>query len=153
VVYAWAKKEFRNLKICKQARVPVPTPFAFDKNVLLMEFLGEKGMPDSTLKQLGSDNPERDCKILLNYIRRLYKHGFVHSDASEFNVMTHGYPKYKFYFIDLGQGVLIGHPKAKEFLKRDVRNILRYFKGYGVKRDLNETLKWILSVKPSSKKG
>jgi len=140
LVYAWAQKEFRNLLLCEEAGVPAPKPFYFNKNVLLMQFLGEDGIPDSTLHQLGSEEPEKDCATILEYARRLYKHNFVHGDLSEFNILIHrGIP----HLIDLGQGVLLSHPKAQEFLARDVRNILRYFSKYGVKRDFEETIAWV----------
>jgi len=140
IVYAWARKEFRNLRLCLDAKVPAPEPYAFNKNVLLMQFIGEEGVPDSTLKDVGSDNPEKDCETLLGYARRLYANNFVHADLSEFNVLMHGYPETVPYLIDVGQGVVLEHPKAEEFLARDVARILHYFKKYGVKKDLEKTL-------------
>ncbi len=143
IINAWCQKEFKNLDICRRANVPAPKPFVFDKNVLLMEFIGEEGVPDSTLKQVGSESPEEDCETILGYVRKLYRVGFVHADLSEFNILMHGYPKPVPYLIDIGQGVLLGHPKSEEFLRRDVVNVLRYFKGYGVKRDPDEVLEWV----------
>ncbi len=61
LVYAWTRKEFRNLEICADAGVPAPEPYLFKNNVLLMQFLGEEGIPDSPLVDVGSDNPEKDC--------------------------------------------------------------------------------------------
>lgn len=142
VIYAWAQKEFKNLQICQEAGVRAPKPFAFSKNILLMEFLGEGGVPDSTLKELGSENPEKDLETILDYVRRLYRHGLVHADLSEFNVLMHGYPPVP-YLIDIGQGVLTKHPKAEEFLRRDVENILNYFSGYGVRKDPEKVLRWV----------
>ena len=43
--------------------------------------------------------------------------------------------KEKPYIIDLGQAVLIDHPKSIEFLKRDINNIVRYFTKYNIKSD------------------
>ncbi len=143
VIFAWCQKEFKNLQICAQANVPAPKPFFFSKSVLLMEFIGEEGIPDSTLKAVGSEDPEKDCETILGYIRRLYRAGLVHADLSEFNILMHGYPNPVPYLIDCGQGVVLGHPKAKEFLERDIRNVLRYFKHYGVKRDATEILEWV----------
>ncbi|VVC71716.1 RIO-type serine/threonine-protein kinase Rio1 [uncultured archaeon] len=142
-VYAWARKEYRNLLICREAKVPVPEPYASNKNVLLMEFIGENGVPDSTLKDLGSDTPEKDCETLLSYVKKLYKNRFVHADLSEFNVLMHGYPDIVPYLIDVGQGVVLDHPKSQEFLERDIERILHYFKKYGVKKDFDATLKWV----------
>ena len=152
IIDAWCQKEFKNLLLCKEAKVPAPMPFVFEKNVLLMEFIGEEGVPDSTLKQIGSEAPEKDCDTLLGYIRKLYRKGLVHSDLSEFNILMHGYPDAVPYLIDVGQGVLLGHPMADEFLRRDIMNVLRYFKGYGVKRDADEILEWVKASRaPSSK--
>jgi len=134
VVHAWVGKEFRNLRICQEAGVNVPRPVTFKNNVLVMELLGEEGIPDSTLQDVGSEEPERHCDELLEMVGRLWKAKFVHADVSEFNVLMHGEPAEP-YLIDVGQGVLSGHPKAEEFLKRDVKNVLRYFSKYGVKRE------------------
>jgi len=140
IVYAWTRKEFRNLEICANAGVPAPTQYVFKDNVLLMQFLGEEGIPDSLLVDVGSDNPQKDCETLLGYVKKLYEKEFVHADISEFNVMMHGDVP---YLIDVGQGVLLDHPKAEEFLRRDVENILRYFRKYGVEKDLEEVVKWV----------
>lgn len=142
VVYAWTQKEFRNLKICSEAGVPAPKPIYFKKNILAMEFLGEKGVPYSTMQETGSDHPERDCELLLEYVRRLYANGLVHADLSEYNVLMHG-KKQVPYIIDVGQAVAKGHPKYEEFLVRDIGNILHYFKKYGVKKNVEEEIKKI----------
>jgi serine/threonine-protein kinase RIO1 len=48
------------------------------------------------------------------------------------------------YLIDVGQGLLVEHQMADEFLKRDARNILNYFKrNYGIEKDEEEVLRWI----------
>ena len=134
LVRAWVAKEFKNLGICAEAGVNAPRPIAFKDNVLIMSFLGENGVPDSTLQQVGSEEPERHCDELLSIIRRLWAKGFVHGDVSEFNIIMHGEPAEP-YLIDVGQGVLVAHPKAREFLKRDIGNVLHYFAKYGVRRE------------------
>ncbi|VVC04345.1 RIO-type serine/threonine-protein kinase Rio1 [Candidatus Burarchaeum australiense] len=134
IVHAWVSKEFRNLRLCQEAGVNVPRPIAFKNNVLVMQFLGEQGIPDSTLQAVGSEEPERHCDQLLEMVGKLWKAGFVHADVSEFNVLMHGQPAEP-YLIDVGQGVLRRHQKAEEFLRRDVTNVLHYFAKYGVKRE------------------
>lgn len=114
----------------------------FDKNILVLEFLGENGVPDSTLHEIGTENAERDCETILSYIKKLYSKSLVHSDLSEFNILMHENVP---YVIDVGQSVLLDHPKAQEFLERDVRNVLSYFKRYGIEKDLNEVLNWVKS--------
>jgi RIO kinase 1 len=39
------------------------------------------------------------------------------------------------YIIDVGQAVLLDHPTAMEFLKRDIHNIVQYFKKYEIKNN------------------
>ena len=39
------------------------------------------------------------------------------------------------YLIDIGQGVLLEHPFAHELLKRDIHNIVDYFKKYDIDAD------------------
>ena len=41
VIFAWARKEYKNLKRAFDAGVRVPQPIACEKNVLLMEFIGK----------------------------------------------------------------------------------------------------------------
>jgi len=140
MVYAWTQKEFKNLRICEEAGVPAPKPYVFKKNVLAMEFLGEEGIPDSLLVDIGTERPEEDCDKILGYMKKLYQHNLVHADISEFNIMMH---RDEPYLIDIGQGILLEHPKSDEFLRRDVRNVLHYFGKYGAVRDEEKILEWI----------
>ncbi len=51
--------------------------------------------------------------------------------------------KGKAYIIDVAQAVPLDHPMSEEFFLRDVRNIVRYFRGQGVKLDEKGVLKRI----------
>lgn len=140
IVFAWAKKEFKNLTICEEAGVHAPKPIICERNILVMEFLGEEGIPYSTMNLVGSEHPKEDLESILTDIKKLYNAGLVHADISEFNIMAGDVP----YLIDVGQGLLLDHPMAEEFLIRDVRNILNYFRrGYGIEKDEEEVLRWI----------
>ncbi len=132
VVNAWTRKEFKNLLIMEMAGVKCPHPIISADNVLVMEFLGDQGMAYSTLFQTGSEAPVEDCKAIFDDIKRMYQAGFVHADLSEYNIMmTDKGP----YIIDAGQGVVTKHPKALEFLRRDIDNIVRYFRKYDLGLD------------------
>jgi RIO kinase 1 len=48
----------------------------------------------------------------------------VHADLSEYNVMVW---EEKSWIIDVSQAVDLGHPRAREFLERDLANIHRFF--------------------------
>jgi len=144
LVYIWTRKEFNNLQICAEAGVRAPKPIAFKNNVLLMEFLGEEksGLAYSTLREVGTENPESDLNLILEDIRKLYRKNLVHSDLSEYNIMmTDKGP----FLIDFAQAVLREHPMGEEFLRRDIRNVLQYFTKHGIKKSEAEVLKWIKS--------
>ena len=51
----------------------------------------------------------------------------VHGDLSEFNILYSDQP----YLIDMGQSVTRDHPRALQFLMRDIRNMNRFFKKRG----------------------
>jgi RIO kinase 1 len=140
IVKLFARKEFKNLQICEKAKVHAPLPVYLSENIVVMSFIGEKGIPYATMDMIGPRS-ENDLDSILKDIRKMYRAGLVHADISEYNIMLAKVP----YIIDFGQGVVLDHPNAEKFLERDVLNILNYFKKLGVKRDLKETLKWIKS--------
>lgn len=144
IINAWTRKEFKNLQIMEAAGVHSPHPLICNANVLIMEFLGTEGMAYSTLFQTGSEAPESDAKSILEDIKKMYLAGLVHADISEYNIMmTDKGP----YIIDAGQGVVVKHPKAHEFLKRDITNVVRYFNKYdGIKLDAEEEYQKIIKA-------
>jgi RIO kinase 1 len=106
--------------------VNVPEPVAVQKNVLVMEFVGKNGVRAPLLKETTLKDPERVLRLLLTYLRRLYrKGGLVHADLSEYNIMVW---KRRPVIFDVAQAVLIGHPMADRFLRRDLENLYKYFK-------------------------
>lgn len=141
IVNLWCKKEFGNLKAAEEAGVHAPVPYSFAGNVLAMEFIGEGSAPSRLLKEVGTDNPEKTLDTILGDMKLLYANNLVHSDMSEYNILMKGDVP---YMIDLGQAVVRGHPKAQDFLRRDVNNILYFFsKNYGIKRSIEEVLGYI----------
>jgi RIO kinase 1 len=139
IVKAFARKEFKNLQICEKAGVHAPKPHYLTENVLVMGFLGEGDLPYPTINMVGPLHGAKDLDSILDDLRKMYKAGLVHADLSEYNIMMGDVP----YLIDFGQGVVLRHPRAERYLERDVAIILKYFEKYGIKRDLQETLKWI----------
>ena len=127
----WAQKEFRNLKEATDAKVRVPKPFAVKSNVVVMEFIGEKGVSAPSLKEQPPANPEKVYKLLVTYFKRLYqKAKIVHGDLSEYNIMMW---KGKMVVFDMSQSVSIEHPLADSLLTRDLTNVNRYFSRLDVK--------------------
>jgi RIO kinase 1 len=141
IVKAFARKEFKNLEICERAGVHSPKPYYIRNNIIVMEFLGEGELPYPTMGMLGPKNPEKELKSILADVKKMYKAGLVHADLSEYNILNGKVPQ----LIDFSEGVVLGHPSAGKFLERDVRNVLKFFSKYGVKKDLEKVLKWIRS--------
>ena len=126
LIYTWAQKEFKNLRRAKEAGVNVPEPLVVQKNVLIMNFIGKDGIRAPLLKEVKVEDPEKILKQLLTYYKRLYKKaGLVHADLSEYNIMIW---KEKPVVFDFAQSVLVKHPMANQFLRRDLENLYKYFK-------------------------
>jgi RIO kinase 1 len=140
LVYAWAQKEFKNLQRAYTAGIIVPKPIHVQKNVLIMEFMGKGDTPIPTIKDQPPKNlttARRMYKELIQNVKTLYHNaGLVHGDLSEYNIMNNeGIP----IIFDMSQAVLVDHPKAEEFLLRDLTNLNRYFKRRGI--NVKETKK------------
>lgn len=137
IIHNWCKKEFKNLKKAQSIGLNVPTPVAFEKNVLLLEFLGEDFRPAPRLNEIELENPETALDYLVDAMDRLWnEEKLVHGDLSAFNVLIW---EGKVYIIDLGQAVLTHHPMAEELLERDVENVLQHFeKAYGIYKETDE---------------
>jgi len=138
IVKLFARKEFKNLQICERAKVHAPTPIYLSDDIVVMSFIGERGIPYATMDMVGPRG-EKDLDSILKDIRKMYRAGLIHADISEYNIMLGKVP----YLIDFGQGVVLDHPNSGKFLERDVFNILNYFAKFGIKKDFEKTLKWI----------
>lgn len=129
LVFTWAEKEFKNLQIAFEVGIRVPKPVAVEKNVLVMEFIGAAGVPAPRMKESPPSNPSATFKRILQYVKILYKKGeLVHADLSEYNILMWKGP----VLIDVSQAVQTSHPVSKEYLKRDLHNITKYFVSLGV---------------------
>ena len=142
LVNAFAQKEFKNLQICEKAGVHSPRPLLQVKNILVMEFLGEEGLPYTPLNTLGPESITQ-LKSILKDVKKMYEAGLVHADLSEYNVLVGPAP----YLIDFGQGVILAHPNADKYLERDVYNIVSYFAKYGFKMEVDAALKYVKGEK------
>ena len=127
-IYLWTRKEFRNLQTADAAGVRVPNPIAFLKNILVMEYVGSPPRPAPTFAETEVDEADRDWTF--ETIDRLWRKArLVHADFSEFNVFKTEKERILF---DMGSAVLASHPQSEEFLRRDVANMVRFFRKRGV---------------------
>ncbi len=130
LIFAWAQKEYRNLQQATRAKVRVPRPIAVKDNVLIMQFIGRKGVSAPSWKEQPPKEPAAAYEVLLDYLKKLYhKAELVHGDVSEYNIMTwRGRP----LLFDVSQAVPPSHPLGSFLLKRDIGNVNRFFRHLGV---------------------
>ncbi len=128
LIFLWAKKDYRNLKQCEKANLPVVKPLYVSKNILAMEFVGKNGVPAPTLHETEVD--ENDYQQAIQLITRLYKEAnLVHGDFSEYNVFK---TENGLILFDLGSAVDTLHPNAQNFLERDIKNMSYFFAKRGL---------------------
>jgi len=137
VIYLWTRKEFKNLQLAETAGIRVPKPLAFYRNIIVMEYIGTP--PERAPTFAESDVDEQDYDWTFETISRLRRRAkLVHADLSEYNIFKSGSERVLF---DMGSAVLLSHPQAEEFLKRDVSNMVRFFRKRGIfKRDTDSWL-------------
>ncbi|UCE11590.1 MAG: serine protein kinase RIO [Candidatus Thorarchaeota archaeon] len=142
----WALKEYKNLKRYHEASVKVPAPIDIERNVLVMEFIGDHqtGLPAPLIRNIKIPSPVDIFNEIIEMIENSFtKAGLVHADLSEFNILWHDGP----VFIDVSQAVLTGHDNAKRYLFRDIQNITQYFQKLDVETEDPEVItKHILSL-------
>ena len=142
IVYTWTQKEYKNLQLADKAGVNSPKPIAFNRNILVMSFIGEDGVPAPLLREIDPEDPSAFYLKLLSDMRLFHtKAGLVHGDLSEYNIMVWEETPVIF---DVSQALLHEHPLAAPLLKRDISNINTYFNRLGVDVvDSEEVEAWV----------
>ena len=134
VVHAWCQKEHRNLLRMREAGCAVPESLKAIGNVLVMEYLGTKQGQWPRLKEMTPipDAARLYKDLVEEYIRSYNVADLVHADLSEYNVLLEGTDgpatSWRPRMIDVGQAVLKNHPRAREFMERDIKNLTGFFR-------------------------
>ncbi len=164
IIFAWARKEYKNLMRALEAGVRVPTPLACDRNVLIMEFIGRDGIAAPRLRDVPAEllteaiGLEELFQQIVAAMKLLYtKAELVHADLSEFNILLSGYVERELassveagaafalapVLIDMGQATLLDHPNARPFLLRDAQNMSTYFAKLGLTHSEEEIVQMV----------
>ena len=118
LVDIWVRKEHSNLTRLSRWGLKVPKPLGIHKNVLVMEYLGDEISPSLKLREVKVDFPA-------------------------YNILWHdGGP----VVIDVGQAVIETHPKAQEFLVRDVTRLVEWGLKQGLEVDLAGAMYEVLNM-------
>jgi RIO kinase 1 len=145
IVEIWASKEFKNMTRLHDNGIRVPKPVDFNRNILVMEFIGDENGPAPLIREYPDLDTEAAWEKLLDYAKLIYrKAGMVHCDYNEFNIlMWEDEP----VIIDVGQAVVVEHPMAYEFLEHDIKTIVKFFVTRGLELEWHEVLKEIVGNK------
>lgn len=136
-----AKKEYNALRILSFEGVSVPKPIARDRHVVVMEFI--EGVDLYNCHEL--PDPRGTLEEILKNVKKAYSIGVVHGDLSEYNVIVK--PGFSICIIDWPQYVSVTHPMADFYLRRDLENLLRFFrKRFGVSYSLERALSYVKSL-------
>ncbi|WP_255193895.1 serine/threonine-protein kinase RIO2 [Natronobeatus ordinarius] len=102
--------------------VAVPQPIDQNRHAIVMEKMD--GVELSRTK-LEDEQIVGVLELLLRELTRAYEEGYVHADMSEYNVFV---SEAGITIFDWPQAVPTDHENAVEFLRRDVTNLVGYFR-------------------------
>ncbi|MCS7124010.1 MAG: serine/threonine protein kinase [Candidatus Bathyarchaeota archaeon] len=118
-----AEKEYEALMLVYPKGVAVPKPISQNRHAIAMNAI--EGAELAQYHEI--PNPRRVLLEILGNIRKAYlKAGVIHADLSEYNIILK--PDTHILIIDWPQYVTKEHPNAQQLLKRDIENIIAYFK-------------------------
>ncbi|MFB6190013.1 MAG: serine protein kinase RIO [Candidatus Nanohaloarchaea archaeon] len=143
LISEWCRKEYRNLEKA-QGIVRAPEPVAYQKNILVMEFLGEDFRPYPRLKDVEIENPQSGYEQVRDGVEKLWtEEEIVHGDLSEYNILVE---RDRLAWIDFSQGVHRSHPEARELLRRDIEQVAGFFEKQGADTDSQKAYERIISA-------
>ncbi|MCC7364131.1 MAG: serine protein kinase RIO [Dehalococcoidia bacterium] len=134
----WVDHEFETLSALHYAGADVPEPFFATERAILMSYAGDADGPAPQLQraQVAPEDAPALFERLLWNVELFLENNVVHADLSPFNVLLHG-----------GRPVVIDFPQAadprfnrhaRELLTRDVGNLARFFRRFGLELDVDE---------------
>lgn len=136
-----AMKEYAFMQALKEEGFPVPEPFAQSRHTVVMSFVDSY-----PLRQISAvPDPASLYAELIALILRLAKHGLIHGDFNEFNILiqeekkngtgdvetneaeANGAVTLTPILIDFPQMVSMDHQNAEMYFDRDVNCVKRFF--------------------------
>jgi len=131
-----AEREYAALRILAEKGVHVPQPLAINRHVLVMSHI--EGELLLRIKKLAS--PPQVLSRILDQIHIAYHDAnMIHGDLSEYNIFINHAEQVVLF--DWPQWQPTNHPNALWLLRRDVRNVLRFFdRRFGLVYELERAL-------------
>ncbi|MCK9632322.1 MAG: serine/threonine protein phosphatase [Methanoregula sp.] len=132
-----AEREYEAIKAL-HPKVSVPLPIAQNRHTVVMSLINGANLNRCTL-----ESPTEVLDEILDNVRIAYGAGIIHSDLSEYNIMVEDG---KCILIDWPQWVGTDHQNADAIVRRDIDNILAFFKRkYKLKRDREVALQCVIA--------
>ncbi|MWV39808.1 RIO1 family regulatory kinase/ATPase [Natrialba sp. INN-245] len=116
-----AEREYETLEAL-YPDVAVPQPIDQNRHAIVMEKMDGVELSRTRLED---EQVVGVLDLLVSEISRAHELGYVHADMSEYNVFV---SEAGVTIFDWPQAVSIDHENADEFLRRDLENILGYFR-------------------------
>jgi len=129
---SWLSNEIVTLNTLYAAGAKVPKPYSTGNHAILMEYLGERGQPATTLNHVVLEAAEarKLFDLMVDNIRLMLSKNVVHGDLSAYNIM---YWQGDIRIIDFPQAVNpYRNPKAWDIFARDVERVCQYFEPYDI---------------------
>ena len=143
IIIAWTQREYKNLLKAEKAKISVPKAIACKNHILVEEFIGDNDAAPP-LKDTIPINPEKFLEDIIIQVKNLFNAGLIHGDLSSFNILNY---HEKPILIDFSQSTLTKTPNSPELLKRDLKNILQFFRKLGIHKDEEKVFKRITKKK------
>lgn len=133
-----AEREYAALKKAFDNGVAVPKPIAQNRHAILIDKI--EGIRLLYAKSIS--NPKR---VLFNIIKNVTiaynKAQIIHADLSEYNILLNSSESIR--IIDWPQYISTSHPRAEELLKKDIRNISKFFEKFHIKAPVDSILNFV----------
>ncbi|ACJ16878.1 serine/threonine protein kinase [Thermococcus onnurineus NA1] len=120
-----AKKEYEALTLLSPI-ARVPKPIAWNRHVVVMEFVEGTELAELRDTDLTREEAERILDRVLEEYLKIVRFGIVHSDMSEFNIVLTSNDDV--LIIDWAQYLTTAYPESYELLKRDITVLLNAFR-------------------------
>ena len=144
----WVHHEAECLRVLRERGADVPAVIDANGSAVLMELIGDAGVPAPTLREVDLEQVEA-CGAFEQIVRNLQvflEADIIHADLSPYNIL---YQRGKVTIIDLPQAVdARANDNAADLLVRDVTRVCAFFGGIGVECDVGAVLRRLRPAMP-----
>lgn len=134
-----AYREYEAISNLYKLSIKVPKPIACNRHLLVSSFFD--GVELAFRRDI--EHPDRILADILYEVRRVYiEASIIHCDLNEYNVLVSS--ENDICIIDWPQYITSDHPGALNYLKRDIRNLLSFFKKrYYIDVDIDRVVSYV----------